>query len=201
MRRRRLRTSSTDQKRPLGDLRTTNRQDSTDAPAMAASSVSRHQEINFCGPQESSYLSLGAISGPNGTQTAAHVVQEFSNAAKTGFREVDFRGLGSRSRKHFSRDTQDRLSVAALNARPRKKRALRHLRATNGCSSKSQSRRPRYCIRIGATTAAPCPAPATIYKHGCPAARLGNRDAIDERHATGRDLRLHRPRLPRGRQP
>jgi hypothetical protein len=50
-RRRRLRTTITTPKRPQGDLRTTNRQDSTDAPAMAASSVSRHQEINFFDPQ------------------------------------------------------------------------------------------------------------------------------------------------------
>ena len=35
---RRLRTSTTDQKRPRGDLRTTNRQDSAGAAAMAASS-------------------------------------------------------------------------------------------------------------------------------------------------------------------
>ncbi len=50
-RRRRLRTSTTDPRRPRGDLRAANRQDSIDAPAMAASSVSRHQEINFFGPQ------------------------------------------------------------------------------------------------------------------------------------------------------
>ena len=52
MRRRRLHVSSSDPRRPRGDLRTTNRQDSTDAPAVAASSVSRRQEINFFGPQE-----------------------------------------------------------------------------------------------------------------------------------------------------
>ena len=51
MRRRRLHMSSSDPRRLRGDLRTTNRQDSTDAPAMVASSVSRHQEINFFGPQ------------------------------------------------------------------------------------------------------------------------------------------------------
>ena len=49
MRRRRLPTSTTDQKRPPGDLRATNRQDSTDAPAMVETSVSRHQETNFFG--------------------------------------------------------------------------------------------------------------------------------------------------------
>ena len=38
-------------KRPRGDLRTTNRQDSTDAPAMVASSISRIKKINFFGPQ------------------------------------------------------------------------------------------------------------------------------------------------------
>jgi len=42
--------SNTDPKHQPGDLRTTNRQDSTDAPAMVASSVSRHPEINFFGP-------------------------------------------------------------------------------------------------------------------------------------------------------
>ena len=50
MRGRRLPTSTTDQKRPPGDLRATNRQDFTDAPALVAS-LSRHQEINFLGPQ------------------------------------------------------------------------------------------------------------------------------------------------------
>ena len=52
---RRLPTSTTDLKRPPGYLRTTNRQDSTDAPALVASSISRHQEINFFGPQEVSH--------------------------------------------------------------------------------------------------------------------------------------------------
>ena len=52
---RRLPTSTTDLKRPPGYLRTTNRQDSTDAPALVASSISRHQEINFFDPQYVSY--------------------------------------------------------------------------------------------------------------------------------------------------
>ena len=47
---RRLRTSTTDQKRPLGDLRAANRQDSTDAPTVAASSISRIKKINFSAP-------------------------------------------------------------------------------------------------------------------------------------------------------
>ena len=68
---RRLRTSTTDQKRPLGDLRAANRQDSIDAPAMVGSSISRHQEINFFGPQYVSHCSLWTISERNGTQTAA----------------------------------------------------------------------------------------------------------------------------------
>ena len=51
MRRRRLPMSSTDPRRPRGDLRTTNRQDSTDAPVMAASSISRIKKIIFFGPQ------------------------------------------------------------------------------------------------------------------------------------------------------
>ena len=41
MRCRRLRVYSTDPRRPQGDLRTTNRQDSTGAAAMVASSISR----------------------------------------------------------------------------------------------------------------------------------------------------------------
>ena len=68
---RRLRTSNSDQKRPQGDLGTTNRQVSTDAPAMVGSSISRHQEINFFGPQYVSHCSLWTISERNGTQTAA----------------------------------------------------------------------------------------------------------------------------------
>ena len=60
MRCRRLHMSSSDPRRPRGDLRTTNRQDSTDAPAMVASSISRIKKlifldpskcpIDFCGP-------------------------------------------------------------------------------------------------------------------------------------------------------
>ena len=52
---RRLHVYGADPRQPQGDLRTTNRQDSTDAPAMAASSVSRHQEIIFFGSQELSH--------------------------------------------------------------------------------------------------------------------------------------------------
>ena len=38
---------------------------------MVPSSISRHPEINFFGPQESSYLSLGATSELKDTQTTA----------------------------------------------------------------------------------------------------------------------------------
>ena len=51
MRRRRLPMSSTDPERHPRDLGTTNRQDSTDAPAMVASSISRIKKIIFFGPQ------------------------------------------------------------------------------------------------------------------------------------------------------
>ena len=44
---RRLRTSSSDPRRPRGDLRTMNRQDSIDAPAMVASSISRIKKNTF----------------------------------------------------------------------------------------------------------------------------------------------------------
>ena len=71
MRRRRLPMSGTDPRRPRGDLRTTNRQDSTDAAAMASSSISRIKKIIFFGPQEVSHRSLWTLSEPNGTQTAA----------------------------------------------------------------------------------------------------------------------------------
>ena len=50
MRRRRLRTSSSDPRRPPGDLRTTNRQDSIDTPALVASSISRNKKFPFLAP-------------------------------------------------------------------------------------------------------------------------------------------------------
>jgi len=48
MRYKRLGTSSTDPKRPLGDLWTTNRQDSTGATSHFSTA---NQEINFFAPQ------------------------------------------------------------------------------------------------------------------------------------------------------
>ncbi len=48
---RRLRATTADPKRPQGDLRATNRQDSTGAAAMAGPSISRIKKINFFGPQ------------------------------------------------------------------------------------------------------------------------------------------------------
>ncbi len=48
---RRLRMSTTDQKRPLGDLRAATRQDSIDAAVMAASSITRIKKIIFFAPQ------------------------------------------------------------------------------------------------------------------------------------------------------
>ena len=71
MRRRRLHVYNYDPKCPPRDLRTTNRQDSAGAAAMAASSISRIKKNNFFGPQEVSHLSLWTTSEPNGTQTAA----------------------------------------------------------------------------------------------------------------------------------
>ena len=47
MRCRRLTMSSSDPRRPRGDLRTTNRQDSTDAPAMVGPSTSRIKKLIF----------------------------------------------------------------------------------------------------------------------------------------------------------
>jgi len=52
MRRRRLHMSTTDPRRPRGDLRTTNRQDSTDAPALVASSISRIKKLIFSAPRK-----------------------------------------------------------------------------------------------------------------------------------------------------
>ena len=71
MRYRRLHTSSTDPMRPPGDLRATNRQDSTDAPAMVASSISRIKKINFFGPQEVSHCSLLTTNEPKAPRTTA----------------------------------------------------------------------------------------------------------------------------------
>ena len=48
---RRLRTSTTDQKRPLGDLRATNRQDSIDTAAVGGPSISRIKKKIFFAPQ------------------------------------------------------------------------------------------------------------------------------------------------------
>ena len=50
---------------------TTNRQDSIDAPAMVASSISRIKKITFFAPQDVSRRSLWTISEPNDTQTTA----------------------------------------------------------------------------------------------------------------------------------
>ena len=71
MRGRRLPMSSSDPRRPRGDLRTTNRQDSTDAPALVASSISRIKKIIFFGPQEVSHCSLWTINERKDTQKAA----------------------------------------------------------------------------------------------------------------------------------
>ena len=71
MRRRRLHMYFIDRNRPRGDLRTTNRQDSIDAPAMAASSISRITKLNFFAPQEVSHWSLWTMSERNDTQTTA----------------------------------------------------------------------------------------------------------------------------------
>ena len=96
MRRRRVPTSNTDPKRPPRDLRTTNRQDSTDAPAMVASSVSRHQEINFFGPQEVSHRSLWTSSELNDTQTAAWLgCVRLQKPLKTGFSAATFGDFGA----------------------------------------------------------------------------------------------------------
>ena len=48
---RRLPTSTTDQKRPPGDLRAANRQDSIDAAVMVGPSISRIKKIIFFAPQ------------------------------------------------------------------------------------------------------------------------------------------------------
>ena len=52
-------------KRPRGDLRTTNRQDSTDAPAMVAPSISRIEKIIFSPPRKCPIDSFGRVA--NGT--------------------------------------------------------------------------------------------------------------------------------------
>ena len=74
MRCRRLHVYSTDPRRPQGDLRATNRQDSIDAPAMVASSISRIKKINFFGPQYVSHWSLWTISERNDTRTTTERV-------------------------------------------------------------------------------------------------------------------------------
>ena len=71
MRRRRLPTSSTDPRRPRGDLRTTNRLDSTGAAVMVGPSISRIKKINFFGPQFLSHCSLWTTNEPDATRTTA----------------------------------------------------------------------------------------------------------------------------------
>ena len=51
-RRRRLHTTRSDPERPLGDLRTTNRQVSTDAAAMVGPSISRITKLIFSAPSK-----------------------------------------------------------------------------------------------------------------------------------------------------
>ena len=70
-RRRRLHVYSTDPRRPQGDLRTTNRQDSIDAAVMAGPSISRIKKINFFGSEEVSHWSLWTSSELNAAQTDA----------------------------------------------------------------------------------------------------------------------------------
>ena len=92
MRRKRLHMSTTTLKRPPGDLRITNRQDSTDAPAMVGSSISRHQEINFFCPQEVSHWSLWTSSEPNDTQTTSCA---FNSKQQNGFSDPRFAPVGA----------------------------------------------------------------------------------------------------------
>ena len=55
---RRLRTSTTDQKRPPGDLRATNRQDSIDVAVVAGPSISRIKKYFFRPPASVPLISL-----------------------------------------------------------------------------------------------------------------------------------------------
>ena len=59
---RRLNVYFTDPRRLRGDLRTTNRQDSTDAPAMAGSSISRIKKLIFSPPRKCPIALFGPIS-------------------------------------------------------------------------------------------------------------------------------------------
>ena len=77
MRRRRLPMSSSDPRRPRGDLRTTNRQDSAGTAALVASSISRNKKINSFAPQYVSHWPLWTVSQPNDSQTAAWSISHF----------------------------------------------------------------------------------------------------------------------------
>ena len=65
MRCRRLRVSNTDPRRPQGDLRTTNRQDSIDAAVMAGPSISRIKKSIFSPPSKCPIDLFGPVA--NGT--------------------------------------------------------------------------------------------------------------------------------------
>ena len=62
---RRLRATTADPKRPQGDLRATNRQDSTGAAAMAGPSISRIKKIIFSPPSKCPIDLFGPLA--NGT--------------------------------------------------------------------------------------------------------------------------------------
>ena len=114
-RRRRLHVYSTDPRRSQGDLRTTNRQDSTDAPALVASSISRIKKINFFDPQFLSYCSLWTTNEPNAPRTTAWSVSHANLVCNCSSRRSSklllrlrlFQALGLR--RNTARDTPSTL--------------------------------------------------------------------------------------------
>ena len=83
MRGRRLPMSSSDPRRPRGDLRTTNRQDSIDAPALVASSISRIKKNIFSAPRKCPIDLFGLVA--NGTVLKRlHARSELLASVSTG---------------------------------------------------------------------------------------------------------------------
>ena len=78
MRCRRQPMSSSDPRRPRGDLRTTNRQDSIDAPALVASSISRTKKLIFSAPSKCPIDLLGPVANRT-VLKRLHVVRVFAS--------------------------------------------------------------------------------------------------------------------------
>ena len=143
-------------------------------------SVSRHQEINFFGPQEVSHRSLWTSSELNDTQSLCGYPVRLQKPLKLGFSAATFGDFGAITQTFVAgyagqtlRGSAERSASKSASSTP------------PACSKWLQLQKPFSASLLHPyrrSSSSTCPAPATIYKHA--AARLDNRDAIDERSAT-----------------